>query len=213
MLVQILRKTPPLRWTLYHTGAARARDLVRRIERFIQPSDTVLDIGAGNCNICEILRGRGIRIEPMDVKNLSFVPSITPTLYDGSALPFSDGQFDVGLLITVLHHTPDPQKVVQEAARVCQRLVLIEDIFTSRPHKYMTFAADSLLNAEFFGHPHTNKSDAGWRELFDRLGLRLLAAEYQRSFLVFTHATYYLECGGAEMTRRRNQDAPTGLTA
>ena len=193
MLVEFLQRTPPLRRVIYKTSTFRARDLVRRIEGCLSTADAVLDIGSGTCNVCEILRAQGFDVVPVDVRNLSFVDSITPVLYDGKTLPFADDRFDVGLLITVLHHTPDPEAVVREAARVCWRLVIIEDIFKNRPHKYLTFFMDSLLNLEFAGHPHTNKSDAQWREAFDRLSLVVADAKYQQSFGVFTHATYLLE--------------------
>ncbi len=192
MFVEFLQRTPPLRRFIHWTSSARAAELVRRFEPYLSPSDSILDIGAGTCHVCELLRSRGLSTTPIDVKNLSFVDGIAPTLYDGNTLPFHDYQFDVGLLITVLHHTPDPERVVREAARVCRRLVIIEDIYRNPIHKYLTFTADSVLNAEFFGHPHTNKNDAGWRALIDRLGLKVLDAKYQQSFVVFTHATYHL---------------------
>ncbi len=193
MFAELLQRTPPLRRFIHWTGSVRGDELVERFVGLIQPGQSVLDIGSGTCNIVEILRARGIDVTPLDVKNLSFVDSIKPILYDGRTIPFPDDRFDVGLLITVLHHTPDPEAVVREAMRVCKRLIIIEDIYTSRPHKYVTFAMDSLLNAEFFGHPHTNKNDHEWRLVFERLGLRVLQATYQWSILVFRHATYHLE--------------------
>jgi SAM-dependent methyltransferase len=193
LLVEFLQRTRPLRRLFHWTGSVRGNELVERFAGLIQPNESVLDIGSGNCNICENLRARGIDITPLDVKNLSFVDSISPLIYDGRTIPFPDDRFEVGLLITVLHHTPDPDAILREAARVCKRLIIIEDIYSNRWHKYVTFTMDSLLNADFFDHPHTNKSDPEWRGLFDRLGLRILHAAYLWSFLVFRHATYHLE--------------------
>ena len=192
MLVDFVRRTRLLRRTVYRLGIPRARDLADRISVHLRPGESVLDVGSGTCHVCEILRSRGFAVQPVDVKDLSFVDAIAPRLYDGQRLPFDDRQFDVGLLITVLHHTPDPDHVVAEAARVCRRLVIIEDIIYGRAHKYFTFAMDSLLNLEFAGHPHTNKTDEQWRATFARLGLRVIDAAYQRSFAVFSHATYHL---------------------
>ncbi len=193
MLAEICQRTRPLRRLIHWTGSIRCTELVDRFIGLVQPHESVLDIGSGTCNIVEILRDRGFNVTPLDVKNLSFVDSITPTLYDGRTMPFRDDHFDVGLLITVLHHTPDPEAVIREAMRVCRRLIIIEDIYSGQLHKYATFAMDSLFNAEFFGHPHTNKNDAGWRSLFDALGLNILHTDYRRSFLVFSHAMYHLE--------------------
>jgi len=52
---------------------------------------------------------------------------------------------------------------------------------------------DSLVNLEFTGHPHSNKSDAEWREAFTRMNLRLLDTKYTHTAYVFKHAVYYLE--------------------
>jgi ubiquinone/menaquinone biosynthesis C-methylase UbiE len=193
LLVDLLRKIPPLRRLVYRIGAGRAHDLVGRIGPYLRNDDRILDIGCGNGNITEVLRLQGREVVPVDVQDGSFVESVRPQVYDGTTLPFADREFDVGLLITVLHHTPDPERVLAEARRVCRRLVIVEDVYKNRLHKYFTFAMDSLVNLEFFGHPHTNKNDAAWRIAFDRLKLRVLDAKYQRSFLVFSHATYHLD--------------------
>lgn len=57
----------------------------------------------------------------------------------------------------------------------------------------MTYFFDSLLNLEFVGHPHSNKSDKQWKKTFENLDLKLVDIKYNYSFLVFKHATYYLE--------------------
>jgi hypothetical protein len=50
-----------------------------------------------------------------------------------------------------------------------------------------------MFNFEFFGHPHTNKTDAGCKGLFERLELKLVHAKYWRSILALRRATYVLE--------------------
>jgi tetratricopeptide (TPR) repeat protein len=35
------------------------------------------------------------------------------TLYDGDQMPFKDDQFDTSLLLFVLHHSPDPEKLLR----------------------------------------------------------------------------------------------------
>jgi hypothetical protein len=47
-----------------------------------------------------------------------------------------------------------------------------------------------LVNWEFFGHPHTNQTDAEWRELFERNGLVVEKVEYYRFLLFFKQVTY-----------------------
>ncbi|MBN1585439.1 class I SAM-dependent methyltransferase [Candidatus Uhrbacteria bacterium] len=192
MLAEFLQKNGVLRKIVHKAGNARARELVGRIRPFLGRNDSILDIGSGTCNVCEILSGLGHRVTPLDVRDLSFSDSIKPVIYDGNRIPFGDNEFDKSLLLTVLHHTPDPERVLLEAKRVSREIVMIEDIYVSRLHRRLTFLFDSLLNLEFTGHPHSNRNDGQWRETFGRLGLELVNARYRRSFLVFTHATYHL---------------------
>jgi len=193
MSIRLSQRRRPIRRMIRLLNVPRARDLVKRIEGYLAGDDRVLDIGCGSCIISEILRARGLDITPVDVRNFSLVDAITPLIYDGRVLPFPDDRFDVGLLITMLHHIKDPESVLQEARRVCKRLVIVEDVYKNRIHKYVTFVADSIANGEYFGHPHSNKSDAEWRAVFERLSLRVLHAAYQQSSVVFSHATYHLE--------------------
>jgi len=95
--------------------------------------------------------------------------------------------------LTVLHHTSHPEKIIEEAKRVSKRIIIIEDIYTNIFNKYLTYFFDSLLNIEFIGHPHTNKNDKELREAFNKFGLKIVEARYSHSFIVFNHATYYLE--------------------
>lgn len=45
----------------------------------------------------------------------------------GEALPFADGSFDVVSEFSILHHVPQPSKVVSELLRVARRAVVIVD--------------------------------------------------------------------------------------
>jgi ubiquinone/menaquinone biosynthesis C-methylase UbiE len=133
----------------------------------------------------------------VDVSDLSFVDSIRPVLFDGNTLPFADNTFEVVLLIHVLHHTTNPEQLLAEAARVACRIVVVEDIITNPFQRTVTYFADSLLNLEFHGHPHSNKNDGEWRELFTELGLQLLDTKRNRFMGIFKHATYHLERGNS----------------
>lgn len=193
MLIQFLQKDKFFRKIIYKAGDARARDMVKRIQSFLNKNDLILDIGSGSCNVCEILSNKGYKITPLDVQNLSFVNNMKPVIYDGNKIPFNDDKFDKSLILTVLHHTPDPEKILHEAKRVSKRIIIIEDIYVNWLHKYITYFFDSLLNLEFAGHPHTNKDDKQWKKTFEKIGLKLIDVKYNYSFLVFKHATYYLE--------------------
>jgi len=193
MFIEFLQKNKFLRRIIYKTGKARANFLIDKIQPFFDKKDTILDIGAGVCNICEILLKKGNKVIPLDIQDLSFVDNLKPVIYNGNKMPFKDNEFDTSLISTVLHHTPDPEKILLEAKRVSKRIIIIEDIYSNWLHKYITYFFDSLLNLEFIGHPHTNKSDKQWKKTFKKLGLKLIDTKYNTSFLVFKNAIYYLE--------------------
>lgn len=177
----------------YKIGLARDRQLVGLITPYLKGSINILDIGCGLCRITKILQDKGFKVTPIDVQNLSIMEDITPTIYDGKKLPFKNNSFDTALLLTVLHHTPDPEAILNEAKRVSKKIIIIEDIYKNTAHKYLTFALDSLINLEFFGHPHLNKDDDGWKKLFKKLNLKLKSAKYKKIWKVFSTATYFLE--------------------
>lgn len=171
----------------------RVGEKLKELTPYFSPKDNLLDVGSGNCVLCYELRTRGYRVTALDVDNLSFINSIKPVIYDGVEMPFEDACFDVALVITVLHHTQNPERVLMEAKRVARRILVIEEIYSTTFDKYVTYFIDSIFNFEFFNHPHTNKTDTGWRDVFKRLGLKLVHVQYTRSILVLKRVTYVLE--------------------
>ena len=192
MSFDLLARATPLRWILYRLARWRVGEKLAAIETSLGPGDRTLDIGAGNCVLCEQLRARGHTVVPLDLANHSFVDAIAPQVYDGRTLPFADDSFDLALIVTVLHHVRDPTTVLAEAARVAKRILVVEEIYENAVERYATYAIDSLFNLEFFGHPRSNKTDAGWREVFTALGLLVVDASYSRSLGFLKRVTYSL---------------------
>lgn len=163
------------------------------IESFLESGNTIIDLGAGTCLFTKLLRERGFKVQPVDIKNRSYFSDISSQVYNGKNLPFKNNDFDVCLLIAVLHHTPDPAVVLAEAVRVSRKLIVYEDAVTNLAQRFYTYFIDSVLNKEFFGHPHTNKTDADWKELFATLGLKLVRTDYKKSWLFLYNPVYFLE--------------------
>lgn len=178
---------------IYRILKARAKDLAGMVSPYLKKDELILDIGPASCTVTEVLIDQGLRVFPLDVENFSIVDTVFPTLYDGDRMPFKDDQFDTSLILFVLHHTPDPAKVLAEAKRVSKKIIILEDIVTSPAHKSLTAVLDSLMNLEFYDQPHTNKSDKEWRAVFENLGLKLLAQKYMSSTIIMRHALYFLE--------------------
>ena len=190
--MDFLQKNKFLRKAMYKIGVGRGKKLVSSFEKFCNKGERILDIGCGTCNITEILSNKGFNISPLDIRDVSVVDGINPLIYDGERVPFKDNEFDKSIILTVLHHTPNPVEILKEAKRVSQEIIIIEDVYSNWFGKYWTYFFDSLFNLEFFGHPHSNKSDREWKEVFNDLGLKLVDTQYFRTFLVFKLATYYL---------------------
>ncbi|TVQ21403.1 MAG: class I SAM-dependent methyltransferase [Spirochaetaceae bacterium] len=171
---------------------AWARGKIAHIEHLLPDRGSIIDIGSGRGVVTAVLRDRGYAATPLDVRDRSVEPALAPVLYDGGAIPFPDRTFDCALLLTVLHHTPEPDAVLREAARVARRLIVIEDVYTNAVQKHLTFFTDSLFNLEFRGHPHSNRTDAEWRKAFVDLGLELEAATVrERRVLLFYRQVAY----------------------
>ena len=173
-------------------GRSRAEFIANDIKSYIRSEDNVLDIGAGICQVSHEIQKLGTNITAIDIINLSCVHDITPVIYSGSIFPFEDDQFDVALLITVLHHTNEQEFLLSEAARVAKKVIVKEDVYKSNFQKWATFFMDSILNFEFLDHPHTNRSDEDWQIVFDRLELKVINKKFRVFGYFFLRATYCL---------------------
>ena len=170
-----------------------AKYKIERIQEYLSPKDRILDIGTGPGSVCLLMNGNGYNVTPVDVIDQTLSPEIDPEIYNGKKLPYKNSSFDTALILTVLHHTSNPEGILLEAKRVANKIIIIEDIYSNPFQKYLTYFVDSIVNMEFSDHPHSNKSDREWKELFIELGLKLKEAKQNRFLLFFRQATYYLE--------------------
>lgn len=170
-----------------------AKDRIKKIKPYLNKKDKILDIGSGSCIVCEILKKEGYNITPIDIKNLSFVENIKPIIYDGIKMPFKGDEFSASLILTVLHHTPVPEKILEEAKRISKVIIIIEDIYTNIFDKHIAYFFDSLFNLEFIGCPRTNKNDKEWKKIFNKMDLKLFNVKYYKSFFGVKRAMYCLK--------------------
>jgi ubiquinone/menaquinone biosynthesis C-methylase UbiE/uncharacterized protein YbaR (Trm112 family) len=91
---------------------------------------TILDIGCGPGRFTDVSRTLGAKLviaidysSAIDAAKDNFEDTTGIFFVQGDALnlPFKEGLFDFAYSIGVLHHTPNPIKGVQEAARVLQQ--------------------------------------------------------------------------------------------
>ena len=155
----------------------RSRNVASFFEGFLPASGKLLDIGTGTGHVAALLQKPERTVLACDIMNLLMVP-LPYVICDGSNLPFLDGAFDAALLVTVLHHVPKPEhaRFLAEAARVLKpggKLVLMEDTYHGMFELEFTKFFDSVMNGEFAGHPHANRTFADWTALMAEAGLRV----------------------------------------
>ena len=173
-------------------GKVWVRKKIQPFLPFLNAEDRILDIGSGNGLVAHSLREAGYEVTPLDVADLSYDASVRPIVYDGRKMPFKNGEFDVALLLTVLHHTNEPNAILAEACRVAPRVIIIEDIYENNLQKKLTFAIDSFVNWGYAPCPHTNQDDAGWQKTFRKMKMNVPAVVYRRVLFLFKQGIYHI---------------------
>jgi len=153
----------------------RVRVLAALLGSWIPPNSRVLDIGCGDGAI-----GRLIAEHRPDIAIQGAEFSARPgcripcSAFDGSALPFAPGTFDVCLLTDVLHHTPDVRALLREAARASRRYVLVKDHARESAMDGIILRLMDWVGNRPHGVrlPYNYQSRAQWQEHFAACALR-----------------------------------------
>lgn len=154
----------------------------------------ILDFGCSDFSVSKFLaKNSDLNVTGVDIRRPKNIPPEFNFFQykQGEKFPFKDKSFGTSLCLFVLHHTDDPEFYLKELKRVTKsRIILAEDILTSKiSNKYIKFA-DSLINLEFEGHPHSNFTNDQWKSIFDNLGLEI-SDEFERNFIVYF---LYMKC-------------------
>lgn len=192
-LYTLFNKIPLVSFLANKQIVSRRDDILRKIRPYLKNGSKIIDIGSGTGHTAHQLIKDGHKVACVDLLNQSVFQDTNPLVYEGKKLPFNDKMFDTALVLTVLHHTPSPEKVLKEAARVAKNIVVMEDTYNNYFQKILTFWMDSVGNLEFSGHPHTNKTDLEWQRLFDNLGYEVLHKSKEGFLWFFESTTYHLK--------------------
>ena len=175
----------------------RSKIVVNRISSYIKNSKKIIDIGSGTGDVAFLLEKGGRKIIPVDVGNFHGPRLVKTVIYDGKTLPFPDRSFDTALLLMVLHHTPNPEKVFAEASRVANEVVVIETSFTNPVNKFFTVVSDAIGNLRLEAFWNSYKTDRDWRAFFEKHGLKIKEShkfnDKNLGFIPFLHILYYLK--------------------
>lgn len=117
---------------------------------------SVLDVGSGTARVLrEVAKARPdirvVGVEPSAaLREVAYghgVPRDALVEGVGEKLPFADGEFDLVCEFGMLHHVPQPEKVVAEMLRVSRRAVFISDSNNFGQGRPMVRAAKQALHA------------------------------------------------------------------
>jgi ubiquinone/menaquinone biosynthesis C-methylase UbiE len=153
----------------------RIRVLARHLAELLPRDASVLDVGSGDGLLARrVLDVRAdLQITGVDVlrRDASFIPV---ALFDGSRLPYADRQFDVVMMVDVLHHALNQDVLLEETVRVAKRAVVIKDHIVQGP-----LALETLRLMDWVGNarhgvalPYSYWTEDQWRRHFARLQLR-----------------------------------------
>lgn len=154
----------------------RVRVLSDHFAKLIPANSRVLDVGCGDGFLSKLIQNKrpDISIEGIDVlvRDSTHVPV---QFFDGYSLPFADNEFDVVLFVDVLHHTTDPNVLLQEACRVSKNDVLIKDhtqdgLFARSTIRFMDHVGNARHGVAL---PFNYWPERDWRGAFKRLGLSI----------------------------------------
>ena len=158
----------------------RVRALAQHLSRLLPPDASVLDVGCGDGLIDSLILAQrdDLCLAGVDTRVRS-ESKIPVRQFDGESLPFADSEFDVAILIDVLHHTEAPFRLLKEVRRVARDSILIKDHILSGPVSSLKLRfMDWLGNARFgVSLPYNYWTRAQWREAFSKLGLEVTVCE------------------------------------
>ena len=151
----------------------RTRVLAGLVAELLPERGAVLDVGTGDGTVAVLVRERrpGVELTGIDV----LVRESTPfpvRAFDGLTIPFEDSSFVAVMLVDVLHHAEDPERLLRECARVAP-VVVVKDHLADRPFAVPTLRfMDRVGNARHgvdLRYAYWGRSQ--WREAVARSGL------------------------------------------
>jgi ubiquinone/menaquinone biosynthesis C-methylase UbiE len=183
----------------------RENEVGRKVGRWLEPGQTVLDLGAGTGFISRWLRDRvGARPTLTDVvsygnreRSLPFIE-----LEEPFSVPVADGSFDVVMLLFVLHHVEqreDQERLLDEAVRIARyRLIVLEDTPRTRLDLAFNKGWDWFLNLRHrVPAPFTFRRTEEWTEAFKARDLSIVHVESYRAkwptLMTYPHSLFVLD--------------------
>jgi len=169
---------------------ARTEILFREISPHLNGIRKVIDYGCGNGMLAQTLHDRcNISIKGVDIRDfLAEDVSIPFVKFDGHNVPVLDKFYECGILVHVLHHEKENEKILKELDRiVSKKLIIIETIPEANNEEEAEkdwgrmLWNDTLWN-RFFNHadipvPGTYEIPLNWIKRFEIYGWKNTVSE------------------------------------
>ena len=152
----------------------RVEVLSRHLAEVTPPDARVLDVGCGDGLIGSLMqRPRpDIEVSGIDIA-VRDQTHIRVDEFDGLSIPRDDDSVDVVMLVDVLHHAEEPEKLLGEAARVARRALVLKDVTPLGPGSDATLRFMDWVGNARHGVPLPYKfwTQEEWRRAFADLDL------------------------------------------
>lgn len=179
--------------TSQFTSGYRAKLMITAYEKWINPGETILDVGCGTGIVAKILGNHfSTKIAECDVKNylIQEIPFIKMV---NNKIPVKNKIYDIALLNDVLHHINKEHQAdtLIEAARVAKKVLVFEFEPT-----FVGKLADIILNKLHYGDLHAPvsvRTTNEWQNLFKTLGFESKVVKLKKPFWYpFSHIAFML---------------------
>ena len=183
----------------------RENEVGRHVGPWLEPGQTVLDLGAGTGYISRWLHNQiGVRPTLADVVSYGNRERSLPFLQldDPFGVPVPDASFDVVMLLFVLHHVgghEGQERLVEEAKRVARsRIVVLEDTPRTTIDRVLNMSWDWLLNLRHrVPTPFTFRSRDEWIHVFKEQDLSIVHVQTYRprwpTLHTYPHSLFVLD--------------------
>ncbi|HXK15486.1 MAG TPA: class I SAM-dependent methyltransferase [Gaiellaceae bacterium] len=199
----------------------RAAALTERLDQWLRLTgdERALDVGAGAGAFAFAIAPRVREVVAVELDEdfaararADAPPNVEVVVGDGEHLTFDRASFDLAATLRVLHHTPRPELLIAELARVTRpggTILVVDQLAPADP-----LVALDLTRFEQARDPSTTRvlADADLRGLFDSNSLKLLREEVIHEPRDLDAYLDLAGCEGDERERARSL-APAGYEA
>jgi ubiquinone/menaquinone biosynthesis C-methylase UbiE len=191
---QVFKSNPILRnlFVKYNNPSNRV-SVFNSLKTNLKKSDKIINIGCGTCLLDEYLAESGYNVSSIDIYDGALSEKIVPIVYDGEKIPSKSGEYDIALMLSILHHVPNQKKLIKEAKRTAKRIIIQEDIVSGEIFTGMHSVFDNFINLDFSLQKNQYHSIDEWVEIFTKCGLKVKSIDKKKSYLFLEQATFVLE--------------------